>query len=267
MSKGAYTLIIMGLILLAYNYGMIDFSLLTHRLALPITFIAAGMLGILKGIFNFGEIGEVLSGIMALILILSIIFNVTFFFMPLRNISSDSIIELNSTFLSAAFFDLSFNSNMSHAIIMQESLESSSSEAIEYSSIYAKDFSIMNSFSDSTYDFLNFMANNLDFKNNFGECDIINSASIEKAYFENNFGDMQIKTGEIIGEREIVIENSFGSLELIIDKDASFMVESSNAFGTIRNNVGLQKNDYDSSINKIIIIAHNSFGTITISKE
>ena len=263
MSKSGYSLILIGLILLAYNYGLIDFSILAGPLVLPIMLILAGSFSVFKGLFGQNDLLDVLSKFIGIILFLTIfinIFNLPLVILP-KNI--DSIVELNTSALRVSYTSLDFSADLSLVTINYESDDKNYIESTEYLSNY----SLFNSFSQSNYDFNNFLIDNLVFENNFGESTIINLASLNNSILNNNFGELTIYTGNIIGEKEVVINNDFGDVKLIMDESASYQIQSDNSFGSIRNNIGLSSNNYSNATNKIKILVHNVFGTVQLSKQ
>ncbi|MFA5333604.1 MAG: hypothetical protein WC376_03855 [Candidatus Nanoarchaeia archaeon] len=263
MSKSGYSLIIIGLILLAYNYSLIDFSILTGPLVLPIMLILAGSFSVFKGLFKKNDLLDVLSSFIGIILFLAIfinIFNLPLVILP-NNI--DSIVELNDSALIVSYASFDFSADLSTVTINYESNDKNYIESTEY----LNNYSLFNSFSQSNYDFNNFLIDNLVFENNFGESTIANLASINNSILNNNFGELTIYTGNIIGEKEVVINNDFGDVKLIMDESASYQIQSDNSFGSIRNNIGLSSNNYSNATNKIKILVHNVFGTVQLSKQ
>jgi hypothetical protein len=263
MSKSGYSLIIIGLILLAYNYSFIDFSLLSGPLVLPIILIIAGSLKIFKSLFNQNDLLDVISSLVGIILFLSIIINI--FNLPLIFIPTnvESVIELNPSNLTASFTSIDFLIDYNQLNINYESNNKNYIESIEYLTNY----SIFNSFSDSTYNFNNFLANNLLFENSFGESTISNLAYVDNSVFENSFGELIIYTGEIIGEKEIIINNKFGSTKLIIDESAAYSINTVNVLGVVNNNIGLETKDYINTTDKIKIFISNKFGSVQLLKQ
>jgi hypothetical protein len=263
MSKSGYSLIIIGLILLAYNYSLIDFSILSAPLALPIIFIIAGIFKIIKNLLKPNDLLEVLSSLIGIILFLAIILNIFNFPLIMIPRNAASIVNLNASILTASFASIDFSADINTATVSYESDDKSYLESAEYS----QNYSIINSFSESAYDFSNFLVSNLFFDNNFAESQIGNLAYIGSSRLSNKFGELIIRTGDIIGEKELILSNSFGDVKIFIDPDASYDIESDNSFGSIKNNVGLLSSDYSTAQNKIKIIIGNSFGTVELSRQ
>lgn len=262
MSKAGYSLIVIGLVLLAYNYGLIDFSVFNLPLFLPTIFIIAGAFQVLKGVINLGDIGEVISSLLGIILFISIIMNI--FNLPLMFSSRtvEPIVNLSESSLSASFASLDFSAVSGRASI---NYEKNNNNYIE-SSDYEKEYSIYNSFSESAYDFSNFIIDSLVFENSFGDSRISN-LGIPSSYIKNSFGEVTIRAEDIIGQKELRIDNSFGSAAVIIDSKAAYKIESSNSFGSIKNSIGLESPEYPSAENRIRIIIENSFGTVELLKQ
>jgi hypothetical protein len=263
MSKPGYSLIAIGLILLAYNYSLIDFSLLSKPLALPIILIIAGIFSIIKSLIKQNDFIDILSSIIGLVLFLAIILNIFSFPLMIIPINSNAIVLIDNSSLTASFASLNFSSMIKTAVVNYESGEKNYLE----SSTYEADYKIINSFTDSNYDFKDFYAKNLDFENNFGDSTIINLAFVDNSTIKNSFGELTIMTGDIYGEKILRASNAFGSLKIIIDAGTSYKISSSNSFGSIKNNIGLLSNDYSSAKNKIDIIIDNSFGSVEISRQ
>ena len=177
--------------------------------------------------------------------------------------NTSAVVSLNDSILSASFTSIDFLVELNEIKINYKSNDKNYLE----SSLYSQNYSIINSFSESNYDFTNFMVNNLYFNNNFAESAITDLAYIKDSRINNNFGELTIFTGNIIGEKEVLINNNFGDVILTIDKDASYSIESDNSFGSIKNNIGLLSSDYINASNKIKIIIENSFGTVELFKQ
>jgi hypothetical protein len=263
MSKSGYFLIVIGLVLLAYNYSLLDFSLLSEPLALPLIFIAAGLFSIIKSLFKPNDLLEVISSLLGIIIFLAIIINIFSFPLIIFPRTANSIVNLSSLGLSASFASIDFLADLTNASISYESNGINYLESVEH----YENYSISNSFSESFYDFGNFNINDLIFENNFGKSTINNLAYADNSFFENNFGELIIYTGSIYGKKELILNNAFGNAKIIIDKDASYKVQSDNSLGSIKNNLGLLSNDYSNATNKISIIIENNFGTVELSKQ
>lgn len=263
MSKSGYSLIIIGLIILAYNYSLLDFSVLSGPLVLPIVLITAGAFNIFKSLFKQNDLLDVLSNFIGIILFLTIflnIFSLPFIIFPNN---AEAIVELNNSTLSASFTSINFLIDLGKASINYESGDKNYIESIDYSNNY----SIYNSFSDSNYNFDNFLLSNLFFQNSFGESTIANLANVDSSSLKNNFGKLTVYTGNIVGEKEVIINNDFGNVNLIVDGSASYKIQSANAFGSVQNNIGLESNNYLNATNKISVIIRNSFGSVSLSKQ
>jgi len=264
MTKTGYSLIAVGLFLLALNYNLINFSSLSKPLVLPLVFILVGLFSIIKNVFNLGELGDVLSTIFTILIIVTIIANIfNFPSITIYNYNNETFVELNNSGLTAFFTTLDFSTSMGEVVISYED----DGKILTDSMSYSQNYSITTQFSESTYDFANFLGSRLIFENNFGESSLSNLASFNYSRVGNSFGQILVSTGNIVGYKELIINNAFGDAEIIIDKDASYKIESSNAFGTVENNIGLVSSDYDSAANKINIIIDNAFGSVELYKE
>jgi predicted membrane protein len=259
MTKLGYALILIGLALLAANYGLIDYSIFYHDLALPIMLIIAGAFSIIKSVFKENDFLSAMSpiiGILTFIIIFINIFSIPLFFLPAN---ATPIISLSQAGIESSFSSLNFSSNATSAIINYESTEKSSD--------YSTNYSIKNSFGEGYYDLGSFSLDNLLVENNFGKSSIINLNDFETAILENNFGDLEIATGAIEKSIELYVENNFGSALIIIDADAEYEIITKNSLGSIKNNVGLKSSGYDSAIYRIKLVVENAFGSVEIAKR
>ncbi len=258
MTKLGYALILIGLALLAANYGLIDYSIFYHDLALPIMLIIAGAFSIIKSLFKENDFLSAMSplvGILTFIIVFINIFSIPLFFFP-ANANPAVYLSLNNA--ESSFSSFNFSANSTSAIISYESMQKISD--------YSKNYSIKNSFGEGDYDFSGLSLDNLFFENSFGESKIINLNDIKKAVIENNFGDLAINTGIIFQSQELTIDNNFGSTLILIDSDAEYEIITQNSFGSIKNNIGLKSSGYDYAINRVKIIVENAFGSVEIEK-
>lgn len=263
MTKTGCYLILIGAVLLGFNYGVISLSLLSKPLALPLMLILLGLFSIIKTAFNLGDLGEFASTILGILLFISIIMNIFNFSSFMIPSSAQPIIELSDSGMLSEFASLNFSIILEKAVVNYEL----DNETFIQSADYSENYSISTKFSNSYYDLTEFYGNALDFENAFGESTIINAAFFDSAEITNAFGKTFATTGRVFGDKEMRVINSFGEIIIFIDKEADYMIESSNSFGTIENNVGLLSKDYSSAENRIKIIIINSFGTAKIFRQ
>ncbi len=258
MTKLGYVLILIGLALLAVNYGLINYSIFYHDLAMPIMLIIAGAFSIIKSIFKENDFLSAMSPlivILTFIIIFINIFSTHSFFFPAN---ADSSVYLSLNNVESSFSSFNFSANSTSAIISYESIQKISD--------YSKNYSIKNSFGEWDYDFSGLSLDNLFFENSFGESKIMSLNNIKKAVIKNNFGDLTINTGIIFQSQELTVNNNFGSTLILLDSDAEYEIITQNSFGSIKNNVGLKSGRYGSATNRIKIVVENAFGSVEIEK-
>jgi hypothetical protein len=271
-NKTAYWLIMIGIVLLAWNTGYINFSILLQPLSVPIALIIVGLIDLILHYLDFGDFGKVIKSITNIMLIIIIIFNFGAFitrlvtptsFIDWRNYDN-AFFNAENNSISFGFTQLNLTSysnsliakyyNMNNELVNQTVL-------IENNESY----NISNSFGNAHLDLTNMGENNiLSLDNSFGSVTLNNINRFNKIIIDSSFANTIITT-EVTGEMQLIISNSFGSLSLILPEGIDYLIETSNSFGSLNNNIGLESSNYENATNKIHIIISNSFGSLTLN--
>lgn len=266
MSKSVgYALIIIGVLLLAYNLGYLNLSMLTQPLSLPIIMIGVGVLEIVLKYLDFGDAGKVLQGIAGFILVIAIIFNISNLVSHVGVISmypQDPVLLVNNSEYTCKFCE-------SDAVIVNNKLRITHDGTIYDSNYSSNNYVVTNLFSESDYNFLglNTVNGSLNFDNKFGSSNVNNIFAFSEADFTNDFGSIEIHTGPINGELTVYVSNNFGSVDLYVDENAAYLINAAASLGSVNNYVGLRSSNYDTAANKIRIVGDARFGSLNIYKE
>lgn len=267
----AYALILIGVLILAFNYGYLNLSMLTLPLALPVIFIIAGVVDILTRILPIGDLGRVLRTIMTIILIVAIILNVStlttkFFldqvrFMPHMHNEGPEFFA-NNSYYSCSFCNLSgyIYNNMMYVMHDGELYQSNSS---------SNTYSLTNAFTNAVYDFSGSATadGSIVVENVFGDSSVSNLEGFKHINIKNVFGMLNLHTGQTTGEVNLRVESVFGTVNIYVDQNAAHNIDSNAVFGATNNYVGLRSDNYDSSENKISVSSEAVFGTVNIYNE
>lgn len=276
-SKAGYWLIAIGLIWLAFNTGYLNLSMFAQQGILPVSLIIVGVIELFVHFVELGDLGETLKTIAGIALFLIIFINIGYFFsrlfIPSYNWSwsfdSEEVqFNVNGTSINSAFTNLDLNIINNNLVV--EYFDKSNTKLSEVIEIQDdKLYEFINTFGDFSFNFADLVAENVNLSvtNSFGTTSLNNLDVYNNARVSSSFGDTNVHTGDITGELVLVLDSSFGTIDIYIDENAAYNIDTSNAFGAVNNYVGLESSDYDTAVNKIHLIVSNSFGAINIYKE
>lgn len=274
-NKFAYTLILIGVIILLFNLNYLNFSLIIQPKILPLVLISFGIIELIIHFLELGDLGQVIKGIAGLIFFIIIMFNFGYFFtrlimptqIPIINLdSSNSELIINEGTIVSKFNNVNITNQGSNLIINYYNNNEFLTNTTNYNYSY---LNISNNFGNLELEISNRLEQDkeLIFYNNFGNSKVNKLSGFNEMLFYNNFGQTIIHTGEINNERVMNLDSNFGNIILYIDEDADYSIHTSNFLGSINNNIGIESNNYENSTNKIRINIDNSFGHVEINRE
>lgn len=240
-----YVLIILGALLLAYNLGYLNLSILTNRIAVPVAFIILGLIDLILSLVDLGDLSRAVKLFSGLLLAF--------------------IILLNLGYLITISISAGLNSTLYNATTQSEHECNFCTKTIMVNNSGSHSFS--DSFSTTNYDLSNVtsVAGVLSLKNNFGTLSATRIGMFSEIDAESNMGSMNLHTGTILGSVLLRIDNSFGNVNVYVDNGVASYVESDAALGSVNNY--LNSSNYSSATNRIHIIAESNFGSISIYPE
>lgn len=275
-SKTGYWMIIIGILLLTFNLGYLNLTLLVQRGALPVSLIIVGLVELFFHFFNLGSLGEVIKGFAGLFLVIIIFANFGVLFTRLITPSymlwefneNDALFSVNGTSFSTSFTDMNLHTINNNLIV--EYYNSSDSLVSRVESFQSnKEYSFVNNFGDYNLSFNNLLGGNNSLKigNDFASTELKGLNVFDSIVLDSNFGSLKVHTGSLTGNKLIRVTNSFGSVNVYVDKQASYLIETSNTLGSVNNYIGLESKDYNTAVNKVHLIVDNSFGSVNLYSE
>ncbi|VVB74710.1 Uncharacterised protein [Candidatus Tiddalikarchaeum anstoanum] len=266
----AYVLILLGVLILAYNYGYLSLSILVKPLALPTVLIIVGFVELATKMLNAGDFGRVLRTIGGIILVITLLLNLSTFILrlsvfnafPMMTVHDEEpIFGYNGSNFECSFCNLSANVNNGMLNIVHDG------ELVNTTLL--EDYTLYNKFGESSYDFggLSTISGGVTLDNSFGNMKAFNMNGFSTIFVDNKFGEIDIHTGVITRDTNIRLDSKFGVINAYIDSTAEYLIESSSAFGTVSNFIGLKSANFDNATNRVHIVTDAAFGTINLYKE
>ena len=270
-SEAAYWMIIIGIFILLLQSGLVDLTIFLQPTMLPLSLIIIGLVQLFLHYADFGSFGRVLKTILSLLLLLIILVNIGAFFSKLFTPSlfmnnfndAEPLLSIEGNNFVSNFNDLTVTAGSNYFFFNYTDGENSTNF------INGDDYSLNNNFWDAYINFMYLDGTNssMSLNNNFANMRLYNSGSFENLYVVSNFANTIIHTGALTGESLLDIDSSFSNVEIYVDEDASYFIETTNSLGSIENNIGLKSSDYDNAVNRIHIIVSNKLGSVELHAE